>query len=103
VLYVSGAIIDIIEGSWIYESNGYKVLNYSPFNCSQNIYGYYPIMVQVFICEVCGELLQKTDESKNIRWISLAELSLYIKRNENYFYPMHTFTIKKYLKSKNLY
>ncbi len=100
--------LDVIEiegesESWICESNGYKVLNYIPFNCSQNIYGYYPIMVQVFICKVCGKLLQKTDESKNIRWISLDELNSYIKKKENCFYPMHIFTLRKYLKSKNLY
>lgn len=100
--------LDVIEiegesESWICELNGYKVLNYTPFNCSQNIYGYYPIMVQVFICKVCGELLPITNESKNIRWISLKELSSLIEKNEHYFYPMHTFTLKKYLKSKNLY
>ncbi len=99
--------LDVIEiegesESWICESNGYKVLNYIPFNCSQNIHGYYPIMVQVFICKVRGELLQRTDESKNIRWISLEELSSYIKNNESCFYPMHTYTLIKYLKSKNL-
>ncbi|HZK70528.1 MAG TPA: NUDIX domain-containing protein [Clostridia bacterium] len=82
-------------------ANGYKVINYNPFNCSQNIDGYYPIMVQIFICRVNGELLKKTNETKNIRWISLDELSLLLDENESYFYPMHIITLKKYLELKN--
>jgi len=92
-----------IEGeseSYKYKSNGYEVLSYNPFNCSQNIDGYYPIMVQIFICEVKGELLDETSETKNIRWIPLEELNLLLKRNEEYFYPMHVNTLKKYLERK---
>ncbi len=100
--------LDIIEiegeaGSQIYESGGYKVLNYIPFNCSQNTRGYYPIMVQVFICRVSGELLKSTDETKNIRWMPLGELAFLLKSNEGRFYPMHVCTLKKYLGMKNLY
>jgi 8-oxo-dGTP pyrophosphatase MutT (NUDIX family) len=99
--------LDIIEiegeaESWICEINGYKVLNYIPFNCSQNIDGYYPIMVQVFICKANGELLKKTNETTNIRWISLNELSSMINNNEKCFYPMHVYTLKKYLNKKSI-
>lgn len=53
------------------------------------------------ICRVNGELLKKTNEIKNIRWISLDELSLLLDENESYFYPMHIITLKKYLELKN--
>lgn len=43
------------EESIVLEFNGYKVLNYTPFSCSQNIQGTYPIMVQTFICNADGE------------------------------------------------
>lgn len=94
--------LDVIEiegenESFICEVNGYKVLNYSPFNCSQNIDGYYPIMVQIFICKADGELLHKTDETKNIRWISLQELYSLLNKNKDSFYPMHIYTLRKYL------
>ena len=97
--------LDVVEidgeaESTIYEFDGYKVLNYIPFSCSQNVDGYYPIMVQIFICRVSGKLLQKTTEAKNMRWISLNELSLLLEDNENYFYPMHVHTLKRYIKSK---
>jgi ADP-ribose pyrophosphatase len=102
----TGLDITEIDGeseSQMYECNGYKVLNYIPFNCSQNIDGYYPIMVQVFICKVKGELLKCTDETKNIRWMPLNELVSILKSNEDRFYPMHVCTLKKYLKMKKYY
>ena len=84
-----------------YESNGYKVLSYTPFACSQNIQGTYPIIVQIFICNASGELLNKTDETRNIRWISLIELKDLLESNTNLFYPMHVVTLEKYIKMKN--
>ena len=79
------------------KSNGYKVINYMPFACSQNTEGNYPIMVQTFICRVQGKVLDKTNETKNIRWVSISELKEMLHTNENGFYPMHVATLKKYL------
>ncbi len=58
-------------------------------------------MVHVFICKAEGTLLIKTNETQNLKWVSLAELSEQLKRSENRFYPMHVLTLKKYLKLKN--
>lgn len=87
----------------VFESNGYKVLNYTPFSCSQNIQGKYPIMVQTFICRADGELLNKSNETKNIRWISLIELKELLEGDKSLFYPMHVSTLEKYLKMKLKY
>lgn len=81
----------------IIDANGYKVINYIPFACAQNIEGHYPIMVQTFICKVEGQALERTNESKNIRWISLKELSYMLENKENEFYPMHIVALRKYL------
>lgn len=80
--------------------NGYTVINYTPFNSSQNVEGYYPIMVQTFICTAEGELLTSSNETQNLRWISLQELSTLLEANQGSFYPMHIVTLKKYLKIK---
>ena len=96
----TGLKLTEIEGedrAVIISSNGYKVLNYIPFSCSQNIEGYYPIMVQAFICRAEGELLDKSDESVNIRWMPLDELRSLINENPASLYPMHVETIRKYL------
>lgn len=97
--------LDVIEikgenEAQIYESNGYKVLNYTPFTSCQCVDGYYPIMVQVFICKVKGELLKESDESKNIRWISIKELRRLLDKSEDKLYPMHVITLEKYVRMK---
>jgi ADP-ribose pyrophosphatase len=84
----------------VWEGSGYKVLNYTPFCCSQNIRGSYPILVQVFLCTVEGELRTRSDESKNIRWILLSDLEKRLGENEGSFYPMHVDTLRKYLAYK---
>lgn len=71
-----------------------------PFSCSQNIDGTYPIMVQIFICKASGKLLKSTNETKNIRWISLKELQHLLETNPKLFYLMHVDTLKKYISYK---
>ena len=87
------------EDAEIIEHNGYKVLNYTPFSCSQNVEGDYPIMVQVFICRASGKEIDESNESRNLRWVSLNDLREML-RDEESFYPMHVSTLKKYIKSK---
>ena len=99
----TGLEVTFIQGedeAEIIEHNGYKVINYTPFSCSQNVAGEYPIMVQVFICRASGEVLNGSDESRNIRWVSLTELGNMLRDKEESFYPMHISTLKKYLRSK---
>lgn len=99
----TGLTVYEIEGendSIIYEGNGYKVLDYIPFTSGQNIEGNYSIMVQTFFCKAKGELLPTTNETKNIRWVSLSELKKLIEKNEQIFYPMHVIALKKYLQLK---
>lgn len=85
------------ENSTFVEFNGYKVLNYEAFASAQNLEKNYPIMTQFFICEVEGEKLEKTNETQNIKWFSLAEVSLLINKSPEKFYPMHINAIRKYL------
>ena len=85
------------NASAIYESNSYKVVNFMPFSCSQNLIGDYPIMVFVFICKVKGELLPFSDESQDYKWISLAQLKQIVEDSPQSLYPMHVDTLKKYI------
>ncbi len=82
--------------STLYEGNSYKVINFKPFSCSQNLIGKYPIMVFVFICQVEGELLPFSDESKNYKWMSILEMKELLFTHPNFFYPMHIDTLKKF-------
>lgn len=99
----TGLTVTEIEGeddAIIFESNGYKAINYTPYACSQNIKGSYPIMVQTFICKVQGKVLEKTNETRNIRWVSLNKLKDMLNKNEKSFYPMHVVALRRYLNEK---
>ena len=83
--------------STIYEGSSYKVINFMPFSCAQNLTGNYPIMVFVFICQVEGELLPFSDESKNYKWTPVSEVKRMLTDSPQSFYPMHIDTLKKYI------
>ncbi|NYB73633.1 NUDIX domain-containing protein [Sedimentibacter hydroxybenzoicus DSM 7310] len=83
--------------SSVYEGNSYKVINFVPFSCSQNIEGTYPIIVFVFVCNVEGDLLPFSNESKNYKWVSVEEMKILLNKNHELFYPMHVNTLKKYV------
>ena len=83
--------------STIYEGSSYKVINFMPFSCAQNLSGNYPIMVFVFICQVEGELLPFSDESKNYKWTPVSEVKRMLTDSPQSFYPMHIDTLKKYI------
>ena len=81
----------------VYRGNSYKVINFMPFSCSQNLSGNYPIIVLVFICKVKGELLPFSDESRNYKWTPIAEIKRLLSNSSEVFYPMHIDTLKKYV------
>lgn len=85
----------------VYDGNGYKVINFMPFSCSQNVDGNYPIMVFVFICRVTGDLLPFSDESKNYKWIPISKLKEMLADKPEEIYPMHIDTLKKYIAYDN--
>lgn len=96
----TGLIITEIQGekeTVVCNCNEYIVISFNPFYSSQNLSGGYSIMLQTFICKATGELLQQSDESVNIRWISLSNLKTLLEENENTFYPMHINALKKYI------
>ena len=92
--------IDGESKATVVESNGYKVLNYVPFSSSQCISGNYPIMIQTFICKVEGEMFRESNETRNIRWITIDKLREMIEETESKFYPMHVVALKRYLEMK---
>jgi len=92
------------EVSWIQgeeeavtvELGGYRVLSYRPYASAQNLEGSYPIMVQTFICEVEDHRRESSSESRDIRWLRLAELRSLLETSPGRFYPMHLTTLRAY-------
>ena len=81
----------------IVKQNNYKVLNYKPFCCAQNIGKDYPILVNIFLCEAKGDLKRNKEETNNLKWEKISNLSNLLKKEKEQFYSMHISTLKKYL------
>lgn len=86
------------EEASFHVANGYRVLNFKPFSCSQNLEGSYPIMVFIFICTAEGLLLRDSNEAKNYMWVGKDELSKMLEETPERIYPMHMDTLHAYLK-----
>lgn len=90
------------KSATVCECNGYRVINYVPFACTQNLNQNYAIMVQIFLCEAEGELMDQSNESIHLRWVPLRELKRLLKQDETRFYPMHITTLEKYPAQKDM-
>lgn len=91
------------DESSVLELNGQRIMDYTPFSCVQCIDGNYPLIMQAFICRTKGVPLHESEESKNIRWISINELNKLLSIEPEMFYPMHVATIKRYIRSKGVF
>ena len=80
-----------------YGHGQYKVLSFTPYACSQNLGGDYPIMVFTFVCKASGNLLYASDESRNHRWIPIEELRKMLHDHPRQFYPMHLESLGKFV------
>ncbi len=54
-------------------------------------------MLQTFICRAEGILLTKTNETVNMRWMTLNECKEVLTHDIGSFYPMHINVLKKYM------
>lgn len=103
VLEETGYRVVRIEGEsegTVVRQHGYNVIHSTPYACSQNLSGSYPIMVLVFVCEVDGTPLAASDEARNIRWVRLEDLAQRLQDDPQAFYPMHLDTLKRYCRER---
>jgi 8-oxo-dGTP pyrophosphatase MutT (NUDIX family) len=85
------------ENTIIRDINGYKTVSFTPFCSTQNLSGGYSIIVQTFICHASGELLEESNETRNLRYVTLNECKQILNKNEATFYPMHLNALYLYL------
>ncbi len=85
------------EESGFLDVNGNKTIVFSPYCVTQNLSGAYPIILNTFICEAEGELLERTNETESIRWIKKDELKKIVDNSPESIFLMHVHALKKYL------
>lgn len=88
------------ESADIVQQRGYKVVSVEPYYISQNLSGSYPKIVTIFLCQAEGEMVVKSNESENIRWIVVGELRELLLSQPEKFYPMYVSVLLKYTKSQ---
>lgn len=77
--------------------DGNETIMFSPYCVTQNLSGAYSIILCTFICEAEGELLERTNETDNIRWMRRDELKAIVENAPEKIFLMHIHALKKYL------
>lgn len=96
----TGLHITTIQGediSWFLDVVGNKTIMFSPYCVTQNLSGAYSIILSTFLCEAEGELLQKTNETENIRWMRRDDLKEIVDNSPESIFLMHVHALRKYL------
>ena len=102
VLEEAGLRITAIQGekdSRFSDVNGNKTMMFSPYCVTQNLSGAYSIILSTFLCEAEGELLERTDETENIRWMKCNELKEIVDNSPDSIFLMHVNALRKFLES----
>ena len=77
--------------------DGNKTIMFSPFCVTQNLSGAYSLILSTFLCEAEGELLERTNETENIRWMGREALKEIVDHSPESIFLMHIQALKKYL------
>ena len=77
--------------------SGNKTIMFSPYCVTQNLSGAYSLILNTFICEADGELLERTNETQHIRWMKKDELKEIVNNSPESIFLMHVNALKKYL------
>lgn len=96
----TGLHITSIQGeddSKLLDVCGNKTRMFSPYCVTQNLSGAYSLILSTFLCEAEGELLEQTNETENIRWISRDELKEIVDNSPESIFLMHVHALRKYL------
>lgn len=74
-----------------------STISFKPYCVTQNLSGAYSIILNTFLCEAEGDLIESTNETENVHWEKVSELKrLLIESPEKIFF-MHINALKKYL------
>ncbi|WP_041139499.1 NUDIX hydrolase [Beduini massiliensis] len=77
-----------------------SVMGFTPFYITQNLDGIYSLIVMTFICEAEGQIAENTNETINIRWVTLEEAEGILLKSPEKIFPLHLLSIKKYIQYK---
>ena len=85
------------EERQVLDIDGNKTILFNPYCITQNLSGAYSLILSTFLCEAEGELLEKTNEAENIRWMKRDDLKKMVENEPEKIFLMHVNALRKYL------
>ncbi len=79
------------------QTGAVTTISFEPYCVTQNLSGAYSIILNTFLCEAEGDLLDHTNETQNIRWERISDVERLIKEEPEKIFFMHINALKKYL------
>ena len=82
------------------QTGNVSTLSFQPFCITQNLSGAYSIILNTFLCEAEGNLIESTNETENVHWIRAVELRQMLNENPENIFFMHINALKKYFEKR---
>ena len=79
------------------QTGGVTTVSFSPYCVTQNLSGAYSIILNTFLCEAEGDLIESTNETENVHWEKVSEIERLLRENPEKIFFMHINALKKYL------
>lgn len=73
-------------------------ISFNPYCVTQNLSGAYSMILNTFLCETEGDLIESTNETENVHWEKVSEIERLLRENPEKIFFMHINALKKYLK-----
>lgn len=73
-------------------------ISFNPYCVTQNLSGAYSMILNTFLCEAEGDLIEATNETENVHWEKVSEIERLLRENPEKIFFMHINALKKYLK-----
>ncbi|ERJ83299.1 hydrolase, NUDIX family [Peptostreptococcaceae bacterium oral taxon 113 str. W5053] len=75
---------------------GVTTISFEPYCVTQNLSGAYSIILNTFLCEAEGNLLNHTNETQNIRWEKISNVERLLKEETESVFFMHINALRKF-------
>ena len=86
------------EGAAVWtQTGGVTTISFSPYCVTQNLSGAYSIILNTFLCEAEGDLIESTNETENVHWEKVSEIERLVSENPEKIFFMHVNALRKYL------
>lgn len=80
------------------EVAGVATLSFEPFCVTQNLTEAYGIVLNTFLCEAEGEMVESTNETNDVHWARIVEVRELVENYPEKIFFIHLNALKKYLK-----